>query len=85
MSINNAMKVLKRIQTDADFRQSLYKCNSAEEIVAFLDANLLNFTSGELEAAYTSLLVKCQFEDQANRLKDALQCMIMLNNQYGFI
>lgn len=78
MSINNAMKVLKKLQTDPDFRKSLFRCDSADQIFAFLEARQMPYTPEELEEAYRNLLVNCQFEAQAVRLKDALQCLVML-------
>jgi hypothetical protein len=78
MSIQNAIKTLKKIQSDAEFRKSLFQWRSADETLAFLAENQLSFSPEEFEDAYRNLLVNCQLEDQADQLKDARQCMIML-------
>ncbi len=68
MSLSNATKFLNDVSTDKDFRYSLYDYNSQEELFDYLNNNGYAFDLDELEEAYTSAKVRCQFEEQADML-----------------
>lgn len=72
MSIQNAMDFIKKVDNDSAFRKSFYKVKGVDGFNEFLEQNDLVFNEGELEEAKNLLHVKCQFEEEADRLFNVL-------------
>ncbi len=71
MSINNAKFFLEKIQADSSFRGTVTKMDTENEFSLFLDEADMKFSSSEAEEAFNMLHVACQFEAEAESLKNA--------------
>lgn len=78
MSIHDAGRFMKDIQSNADFRGELYAFKTSEEVVKYLEENGYSFNLYELEEVYTSSKVKCQFQEQADLLTEVYQMSQMI-------
>ncbi len=78
MALNDAIKLLNRIKDNNAFRGSLYLCDSPNEVENHIRSLGYYFTHDELEDSYRSLLLKCQFEDEANLLTEVYTVFRML-------
>lgn len=67
MSIQNSINFISDVNSDNDFRAFLNDLNP-NEIPACIKAHGYDFTQHEFEESINLLHVKCQFEEQANRL-----------------
>ncbi len=70
MSLNNAIKFIDEARRNSDLRTKLNTAAdnaTREEILHELD---LVFNYAEFEDAYNSMLANCQFEEQADDLKN---------------
>lgn len=76
MAIQNAIRFIRKVQRDDDFRSKLYKVSNDEEYQNFLKEQDLEFTNFEFEEGYNVLLGQCQFSED----HDALQNVVHLVN-----
>lgn len=67
MAINNAMKFIRKSQEDIELRKVVNK-TPGNELLNQLCALGYEFTVAEFEESINMLHVKCQFEEEANRL-----------------
>jgi hypothetical protein len=70
MALNDAIKVLSEIKKNPAFRESLYLCDSADNLQVYIKSLGYNFTIDELEDSYRSLLLKCQYQEDADLLTE---------------
>ena len=70
MSIANAKSFIKRGMTDPELRKALNRASNLNELNRILTEQDLRFSFPEFTEAYTNTLVQCQFEDDANQLKE---------------
>ncbi len=85
MSIQNAINMLNRIETDADFRKGIYKCNSKADFANYLKSNKLLFTDDEFEDAVNTLHVKCQTYEQASMLLQRAEMVKFLIHSFEYL
>ena len=78
MSIQNAIRFIKKVQADKSFREGLFQIATVNEFRVFLTENNLEYDEAEFEEAYHHLLVQCQFEEEADRLRDVSSMMRLL-------
>ncbi len=78
MSIQNAKNFLHLVQTDDSFRKELYKVEGVDNFFNFLSDKDLDFSEGEFEEAHTMLIFQCQFEEQHDRLENAVNLVKLL-------
>jgi predicted ribosomally synthesized peptide with nif11-like leader len=71
MSIQNAKLFFKKVQTDKSFRDTIIVSDTESDFSAVLDEFGIPFTSSEIEEAFNMLHVQCQFEHEAENLKQA--------------
>ncbi len=81
MSIGNAKKFIHLIQTDEKFRKDLYKVADIPGFYEFIKEKDLDFTDDEFEEAHNNLIVECQFEEQHDRLENAVNLVKLLFNK----
>lgn len=83
MSIGNAIKFIKTVDTDDSFRKSLYRVKGGwDGLNNFLHQRDLFYTPGEFEEAFNHLHTECQFEEQADRLYNVLHLLqLVLGDQ----
>lgn len=67
MSIQNSMNFINKASADNQFRATL-NALSPDEITTSLKESGLEFTDHEFEESINLMHVKCQYEEQANRL-----------------
>ena len=70
MTIANAKEFIKRGMRDQELRDRLNGALTVDELYRTLGENELVFSPEELEEAYSNGLTLCQFEEQADRLKE---------------
>jgi hypothetical protein len=70
MSIQNALNAITKADTDNDWRKSCYTCKSKEELLEKCRDEGSAFSDLELENAFNQLILKCQNEEQANRVNE---------------
>lgn len=68
MSIGNAIKFMKKTESDFSFRKGLYKLEGVEDFKKFQILEGLEFSDFEFEEAFNYLHTNCQFAEQADRL-----------------
>ncbi len=68
MSVGNAIKFIRNVQKDDDFRKSLYKVNSFEDFESTLREREMYFNPDEYEEAFNHLHVQCQDSQEADDL-----------------
>lgn len=77
MAIHDAIKFIKVSQKDKDLRKEVYKLQP-EVIFSKLAQLGYDFNKFEFEEAVNMLHVKCQFEEEANRLMQTQMWFNML-------
>ncbi len=80
MSIGNAMKFIKKVDSDAAFRKSLYKVQGFEGLTKFCEENDLDYTPGEFEEAITHMHSECQFSEDADKLFNVVNLVKLVVN-----
>ena len=68
MAINDALKLIKAIGTDASLRREMVSCTSYDELKEYLFNKGFDFTQHEFDEAVNSLHVKCQTYENASEL-----------------
>ena len=81
MARQNAINYLKRFQTDDEFRGMVFKCNTKADFEAMLEKEGLTFTNDEMDDAYTSTILKCKTQQEADDLKEVMHVFLMTYNQ----
>jgi hypothetical protein len=69
MSVQNALQFISIVSEDGDFRKSLYKFGSRQELINHLSESGRGFTVSEFEDAVNMKHVKCQTYEEADHLK----------------
>ena len=69
MSINNAMKFVRKVDADNEFRRICNKCGSREAIQEMLLKEKMDFNDFEFEEAINMMLFKCQTYEDADGVK----------------
>lgn len=77
MSIQNSINFISDINVNPDFRQFLNKLNPTD-VVESLKMEGYEFTQYEFEESINLLHVKCQFEEQADKLFEIVSWYKML-------
>ncbi len=78
MALNDAIKFIRRFESDTDFRFSVYELSSPQEVELFKSEYGYSFEAWELEDAYTSTKLKCQSYEEADKLTEVYQCVCSL-------
>jgi len=68
MSVGNAIKFIKKTDSDSSFRKSLYKLNGIKEFKDFLNLQNLEFSDFDFEEAFNHMHSQCQFSEGADKL-----------------
>lgn len=69
MSINNAMKFIREVDANPNFRKECYSCKTKEELFEMLEKQELGFNDFDFEEAVNMMLFKCQTYEQADGVK----------------
>lgn len=78
MSIGNAIKFIKRTESDDAFRKSLYGVGGWEDLMDLLLREDMGCSANELDEAFTHLHVQCQFAEEADRLFNVLHLVRLI-------
>jgi len=78
MSIQNAIRFIHKVQEDDEFRNDLFQLKNISQFESFLEEKDLDYTEFEFDEAYHHLLVQCQFEEQADGLRNVISLMRLL-------
>jgi len=70
MSLQNAINFISMVDSDGDFRKSLYTAKTLSELIEILTKQEMAFTLDEIEDAFNVLLLKCQTYEQAGRVNE---------------
>jgi len=70
MSLQNAINFITKVDSDSNFRKSLYTAKSLSELMIMLTNQEMGFTLDEIEDAFNVLLLKCQTYEQAGRVNE---------------
>lgn len=70
MSIHNAKKFIVRGMAEPSLRDRLNDAATIDGLNRTLTQQGLSFTPGEFEEAYSNRLTQCQFEEQADQLRE---------------
>jgi len=70
MSLQNAINFISRVDSDGDFRKSLYTAKTLTELTDILSKQEMGFSLEEIEDAFNVLLLKCQTYEQAGRVNE---------------
>ena len=85
MTIANAKKFIDRGMADDQFRGELNGTDSISELYRTLNDSGLPFSPEEFEEAFRNRLVQCQFEEQADRLREFKMWWDLLHRFLGYI
>ncbi|WP_321286175.1 Nif11-like leader peptide family natural product precursor [uncultured Sunxiuqinia sp.] len=80
MAINNAMKFIRESQVDPELRKVVNK-TPGNELIQQLTELGYEFDVEEFEESVNMMHVKCQFEEEANRLMQTAMWFRMSLNQ----
>lgn len=69
MSVQNALQFISIVSEDDQFRKSLYKYGSRQQLLDHLSQDGSGFTIAEFEDAVNMRHVKCQTYEEADHLK----------------
>lgn len=69
MSVQNALQFISIVSEDGNFRKSLYKYATRQELINHLSENGRGFTVSEFEDAVNMKHLKCQTYEEADHLK----------------
>jgi hypothetical protein len=83
MSIHHAKKFITVGMEDAQLRDRLNSAATMMELLAITGEQGMSFTPGEFEEAYSNRLVQCQFEEQADQLKEFKLWWDLLSGMLG--
>lgn len=67
MPINDAMKFIRESQQNSDLRKAVNQCKPADLFVRLQEMGY-DFNLSEFEESINMMHVKCQFQEEANRL-----------------
>ena len=70
MSIGNAKTFIKSAMGDKALRDAINAASSNEELESILKERKIPFSYAEFDEAYHNMLTECQFEEQADQLKE---------------
>lgn len=70
MSIGDAKKFILRGMSDTALRDQLNEAKFEEQLAEVLAQYQLKFTFAEFDEAFSNLLTRCQFEEQAEELSE---------------
>ena len=70
MSLQNAINFITKVDSESDFRKSLYSAKTLSELTEMLAKQKMSFTLDEIEDAFNVLLLKCQTYEQAGRVNE---------------
>ena len=70
MSLQNAINFISKVDSDGDFRKSLYTAKTLSGLIEILTKQEMSFTVDEIEDAFNVLLLKCQTYEQAGRVNE---------------
>ena len=70
MSSGNARTFIKSAMSDKTLRAAVNAASSSDELDIILKHHKIPFTYAEFDDAYHNLLTECQFEEQAEELKE---------------
>ena len=70
MSLQNAINFITKVDSDSNFRKSLYTAKTLAELIEILSKQEMGFTLDEIEDAFNVLLLKCQTYEQAGRVNE---------------
>lgn len=70
MTIGNALTFIKRGREDNDLRSRINAAGTLSELNGVLDAEGLLFSPHDFDEAYHNRLFQCQFEDDADQIKE---------------
>ena len=73
MALHQAKRFITVAMEDAELRDRMNSAPSVDALLAVVAGYGFPFTPQELEEAYTNRLTLCQFEEQADRLKEFKQ------------
>lgn len=80
MSIQNSINFIKEASVNSEFRSTLNGL-LPEDIATYLTTTGYEFTPDEFEESIYMLHVKCQFEEQANKLFEVINWYRLLTAQ----
>jgi hypothetical protein len=83
MTIGNALAFIDRGRSDHTLRRRIYGVSNATELQYVLESENLVFTYPEFDEAFHSRLVQCQFEEDAEQLKEFKQWWDMMYAYMG--
>jgi F0F1-type ATP synthase delta subunit len=78
MALNDALKFIEEIKKSSEFRGYLYQCDTPDEVKKKVISLGYNFTYPEFEDSYRKQLLACQFEEDANLVKEVFGMYRML-------
>ena len=67
MSLNNAMKFIRKSQSDPELRKKINQC-APQEVFPRLTELGYEFTMDEFDESINLMHVKCQFQEEGDRL-----------------
>ena len=70
MALHHAKRFIAAAMEDAELRDKMNAAASIDALLAVAAAYGFPFTLQEMEEAYTNRLTQCQFEEQADHLKE---------------
>lgn len=78
MAIQNAIRFIKKVQQDKEFRGELFQVKDDAEYQAFLKGKDLEFSNFEFEEGYNMLLTECQYEEDHDSLQNVVHLINLL-------
>jgi len=85
MSIQNAIQMLDRIDSDPNFRKGIYCCNSKQDFTDYMQNQNMSFTDDEFEDAVNMLHTKCQTYEQASMLMQRAELVRFLIHSFEYL
>jgi predicted ribosomally synthesized peptide with nif11-like leader len=73
MAMNAALQFIDRVRRDADFRGEAYEADCPEHFTAWVEKAGYRFSSGEIDDAFRSLLLKARDEEAAEEIRELRQ------------
>lgn len=78
MAIQNAIRFIRKVQREKEFRSELFDVKNDSEYQSFLKSKDLEFTNFEFEEGYNMLLTECQFEEDHDSLQNVVHLINLL-------
>jgi len=69
-ALGGALRFIKRVRADSQFRKDLYLQDSPEALGLHLKSQNMDFTPQDLDGAYMHLLTNCQDKSEADEIKE---------------